>query len=114
MNLEERKEKFEDIYYNKIGMCGCGSPIEVKQFLFELLENHKQYIDDKISFEVMSEKRKTIIKNVNADLIFEFIFHMLGNAEILKHGGSIYGSWFTEEGLTFLKLLGEFKDELID
>lgn len=111
MNLEERKEKFKDIYYNTIGMCGCGSPDEVRQFLFDLLENHRQYKDDEITYEVMSEKRKEIIKSVDTDIIFEIIFHLFNNAELLEHGGSVYGSWFTEEGLNFLKLLAEFKDD---
>ena len=111
MNLEERKEKFEDVYYNTIGMCGCGRPDEVKQFLFDLLENHRQYKDDEITYEVMSEKRKEIIKSVDTDIIFEIIFHVFENAELLEHGSSVYGSWFTEKGSNFLKLLAEFKDE---
>ena len=111
MNLEQRKEKFEDIYYNKLGMCGCGTPEEVKHFLFSLLENHRQYKDDEITHEVMSENRKKIIKTVDADIIFEIIFHVFDNVGLLEHGGSIYGSWFTEEGINFFKLLSEFKKD---
>ena len=111
MNKEQREEKFDDIYYNILGMCGCGRPKEVKQFLHDLLENHRQYKDNEISYEEMSEMRADIIRSADTDIIFEFIFHVFAKADLLHHGSSIYGSWFTEEGTGFLKLLSEFKNE---
>lgn len=111
MNLEKRKEKFEDFYYNDIGMCGCGRPKDVMHFLFCLLENHRKYKDDEITYEVMYEKRKEIIKSVDSDVIFEVIFHVFEKAKLLEHGNSVYGSYFTKDGLTFLNLLSEFKHE---
>lgn len=109
-NLEERREKFQDIYYGDIGMCGCGRPEDIKQFLLDLLENHRKYRDDELSYKEMAEKRKSIIEDVDSDVIFEIIFHMFEDAKILEHGSSVYGSWFTDKGKLFLKLLSEFKD----
>lgn len=111
MHKEDRKEKFEDIYFNNLGMCGCGTPNEVQQFFYDLLENHRMYKDNEITMEVMRQKRNTLIRMVNPDVIFEIIFHIFENADLLEHGSSVYGSWFTEEGESFLKLLKEFKDE---
>ena len=93
-NLEKQKrtEKFDDFYYNKIGMCGCGRPEDVKKFIFNLLKNHKEERDDEITYEAMIENRKNIISNTDTDVIFEFVFHIFENAELLEHGGSVYGS----------------------
>jgi hypothetical protein len=111
MTKEEQQEKFENVYYNKLGMCGCGSPNEVKNFLFNLLENHRKYKDSEISHELMIKSRKELINSVDSDIIFEIIFHVFENSSLLEHGGSVYGSWFTEKGKEFLKLLSKFKDE---
>ena len=107
---EERKEKFEEYYFSKIGMCGCGSPNDVKNFIYDLLKNHKDYKDELIDYEKMKSKRIEIIRSVDTDVIFEFIFHVFENANLLEHGGSVYGSWFTPDGEEFLTLLKEFKD----
>ena len=48
---EERKEKFKEYYFSEIGMCGCGSPNDVKNFIYDLLKNHKDYKDELISKE---------------------------------------------------------------
>ena len=110
MNLEERKGKFEGIYYGTLGMCGCGRPEEVKQFLFDLSENHRKHQDDEITWDVMYKERIRIIKTTDADVIFEVIFHVFEKCGLLYHGSSVHGSWFTKEGSDFLKLLAEFKD----
>jgi hypothetical protein len=107
---EEKKEKFEEYYFSKIGMCGCGSPNHVKNFIYDLLKNHKDYKDEVIDYETMESKRIEIIRGVETDIIFEFIFHVFESANLLEHGGSVYSSWFTDEGDEFLNLLKEFKD----
>lgn len=111
MTKDERQEKFENVYYNTLGMCGCGSPNEVKNFLFNLLENHRKYKDSEITYEEMAGSRKTLIQSSDPDIVFEIIFHTFENSKLLEHGGSVYSSWLTEEGREFLKLLSEFKDE---
>ena len=104
---EQRQQEFEEIYFSQIGMCGCGRPTEVKKFLYELIKNHKQYKDDKITSDVMFEKREKIIKETDSDIIFEFVFHVLESSDLLEHGGSVYSSWLTEKGDKFFELLSE-------
>jgi hypothetical protein len=106
-DIEQRKEDFETIYFGEIGMCGCGSPEGVKKFIYELLKNHKDYKDKKITYEVMAENRKQIIKETDTDVVFEFVFHVLEHNDLLEHGSSVYGSWFTEKGEKFFELLSE-------
>lgn len=106
-DIEQREEDFEAIYFGEIGMCGCGQPEDVKKFIYELLKNHKEYKDEKITYEVMSENRKRIIQETDTDVVFEFVFHILEHNDLLEHGSSVYGSSFTEKGEKFFDLLYE-------
>lgn len=106
--LNGNKQKdFEAIYFKEIEMCNCGQPEEVKKFIYELLKNHKEYKDGKITCEIMVENRKRIIKETNTDIVFEFVFHVLECNGLLEHGGSVYGSWLTTKGERFFDLLSE-------
>jgi len=106
-NNEQRKEEFETIYFGEIGMCGCGNPEGVKKFIYELLKNHKEFKDEIITFEVMVDNRKRIINETDTDVVFEFVFHVLAYNDLLEHGSSVGGSWFTEKGEHFFDLLSE-------
>ena len=60
---------FDEIYYEELGMCGCGMPEEVRKLIFDLLEIQS------LEFEVREKKRKKIIEECEYDAIIEFIFH---------------------------------------
>lgn len=104
---QQRTEEFEEIYFSEIGMCGCGRPDLVKEFIFKLLKNLKDYQCDTITYESMVENRKTIITETDSDTIFEFVFHIFEHNDLIEHGGSVYGSWFTDKGERFVELLSE-------
>lgn len=106
-DIKQREADFKIIYFNEIGMCGCGRPAAVKRFIYELMKNHKEHKDGKITYEVMDENRTRIIKETDTDIVFEFVFHILEHNGLLEHDGSIYGSWFTEKGEKFFNLLSE-------
>lgn len=110
MERQERQARFENYYYNKVGMCGCGNPEDIKNLLYKLLKNHKANIDNKITFEEREANKSRIIKNIDSDAISDFIFHVLDNAGLMGHGGMMCNGWFTEEGEEFITLLEEFKD----
>lgn len=110
MERQGRLEKFENYYYNEVGMCGCGNPEEIKNLLYKLLKNHKAGKDDEITFKEREANKAEIIKNTDPDAVSDFIFHILDKAGIMEHGGYIGNGWFTEEGEEFIKLLEEFKD----
>jgi len=100
----ERQEKFENYYYNEVGMCGCGNPGDIKNLLYKLLKNHKANKDNKITFEEREANKAEIIKSTDPDAISDF------NAGLMEHGGMMCNGWFTEEGEEFITLLEEFKD----
>ena len=101
------EKEFDKIYFDDIGMCGCGSPDDVKVFIYRLLKNHKNMKDELITFQESREIYKKIIKSTDPDIIFEFVFHVLDHNGLLEHGGMVYSSWFTDEGNDFLQYLEE-------
>ena len=102
---QQDQEEFNKIYYEQIGMCGCGIPNGVETLLYELINNHKEGQENKISHEKMLKQRNTIITETDSNVIFEFVFHVLNHHNLFEHGGSVYGSWFTPKGNRFLDLL---------
>lgn len=97
---EENEKQLEDLYLDDLGMCGCGTPRDVQKLLKDLLNNS-------IQTENRVEKAREIIKNTDPDTIFEFIFHILEDKGFIEHGTSVYSSWLSDKGKTFLDLLNE-------
>lgn len=107
--LMTKEETFNHIYFNELGMCGCGNPDEVKQLMFDLLANHRRYECEEVSWDDMDKFRAEIIKAADPNIIFEIIFHLFEKSELLEHGSSVYSSRLTEKGIVFLDLLKELR-----
>jgi hypothetical protein len=101
-----QEDEFNDIWFNGLTMCGCGRPDELKQFIKELLIAQSQ----DLNYEEKTKLRNEILEKVDKDLIFEFIFHRLEYADLVQHGGSVYGSWLTDKGKAFITAVDEFKE----
>ena len=112
MTQEERKQEFQSIYFNDLGLCGCGRPEDIQKLLYLLLDNHNKHKLKQITYDEKEEILNKILKETDPDVLFEFIFHILDNGGLLEHGGSIYGSWFTDKGKRFLDYLSD--QELLD
>lgn len=110
MNKTENQEKFEDMYYGTLGMCGCGDAESVKNFVYKMMEFQKRY-HSKEDVSTIFKERKEYLKNLDPDTIVEFVGHILESIGFYEHGSSVYGSWFTKEGEEFFTLLEEFKDK---
>lgn len=104
------QQEFDNMYHNDLGMCGCGRPEDIKSFLYKLLQNHKKLKNEEITHEEAVKNRREIIASEDPDTIYEFVFNVLNEAGFLEHGGSVYGSWFTEKGEKFIDLLGQNLD----
>jgi len=102
---EEKELDFDDVYLNKMGMCACGRPNEVKKLMYDLLKNHQDELEGVIDFKEREKRKKEIIKEVDPDIVFEIIFHIFENADLMEHGGSVYNAWFNEKGKDFFELL---------
>lgn len=106
-NYLDRMEELDDLYFGKMGMCGCGRPNDVKKLIHYLIDNQEKRGRDEISFEEMQSNRMSIIRETDSDVIFEFVFHYLNDKGIMEHGNSVYGSWLTPKGKRFFELLSE-------
>lgn len=106
---EEQEQRLDNLFHTKIGLhlCGCGRPNEVMKFIYKMIELQNNYILDKsdYAFESRQTTLENLIEETPKDIIFEFIFHVLENANIVDHGCSVYGSRLSTLGEEFYELL---------
>lgn len=80
-------------YFDQFGLCGCGRPEKVHQFLLDCLsaarKDHPSLLDIKRIEELVSQ---------NPSIVAEFVLHFLDAVDLTEHGGSVYGCWLTERG----------------
>ena len=90
-------------YFYTLGLCGCGNPDEVHEFLIDCAKcfdrgtlSGKDWGEatgvDGILTEVLNSPK----------VAAEFIAHFLDQRGLTEHGGSVYGSWLTEDGYDFI------------
>ena len=101
--MEDIEEKFDKLYYEDLGMCGCGHVEDLQQFLVDLMIIQNGYKAGDFSYDEKAKSVKLLIQD-NHEYAFEFILHVLNNAEFLEHGTSVGGSWLTDKGKSFIKL----------
>lgn len=87
-------EEIDDIECDMLGLCGCGNPEEVREYIRERLERvaNKQYPD----YEEIAEM---------------FFLYVADNRGWLEHGGTIRCSWLTDKGKDVLKTLNRVREE---
>ena len=89
----------EAMYYDQIGLCGCGSPTEVHKFLLDCMaaraDNYDNLIDLKKVQKIIEER---------PDIVAEMVVHFLDSRDLVEHGTSVYGSWPTDRGKQVLEI----------
>ena len=83
-----------------IGGCMCGSSDKLTKDTWEVLDY----------FSKPFEKRG-VENPIQESLTKELIAHILDDKELLEHGGSIFGSWLTEEGKNVYNIILKFFKE---
>ena len=102
------EEKFNEMYYGDLGMCGCGHDEDLKEFIVHFMEIQSKYRSSEISYEEREKLIKSLITK-NHILVFEFILHTLNRSDLMDHGSSVGGSWLTDKGELFLRLYRKYK-----
>ncbi len=107
---KDRKREFEILWYDKMGMCGCGNPDELADFICELMDIQQRGKDKKITYEQREQERIALLKNTDYDIIVDFVFHILDHNGLMEHGGYVGNGWLTDEGRELLSMLRYNKD----
>ena len=97
-------------FYHMLGLCGCGQPDEVHAFLIECAKcfdrgipglSHKESL--KKWDEAGGVDSIATLVTVNPKVAAEFIAHFLEQRDLTEHGGSVYGSWLSDDGYDFIE-----------
>ncbi len=85
-------EMIRELYYDKLGWCGCGDPAEAMKCV-------KEYL--------ISISTKNYFHFSGPYLCLAYTLEAVG---LTDHGGSIYGCWLTEYGKAILNCLNNIDD----
>lgn len=90
------------LFYEDLGMCGCGSdPEHVIILVFRIL-----VCTPRPGTEDAFNPDRYDWLNLNAGAA-QLILGLLTNADLLEHGGAIEGSWLTNKGVYYRATLGK-------
>lgn len=130
--FEKDKEFIHNFYYQKIGLCGCGSPgdrlLLIKSLLNQVHDRTDDYRKADLSkdgttglYEKHQRKLHGVFgfaehggESMFSDVqngIVQFVMDILDEADLLEHGGSIGGAWLSRNGEKMREILNGIKDE---
>lgn len=130
MNKEKATKLIQDVYYDELNFCGCGSPSDTLYVIKNVLRVHKNKLD-RFDYADYNEKvdeyhdlyKQEFQKALNLkdedcengfyvnEGVYQIMLNVLNNANLMEHGFSIGGSWLTREGEEFLEALELMEDE---
>ena len=100
-------ELYEELVYNELGICGCGSPEITVEMIVEYLKHKIEYSKKykigkdfefyKKIYDEDSKWEENFIKE-NKGALFLFMLYMLNNKGFMEHGSNVYSSWVEEKG----------------
>lgn len=114
-------EKYEDLVYGELGICGCGYPEETIEMIVEYLKHDIEYTkkikstnynyDAFLPIYEEKEKWQENFIEKNKEILFVFMLYMLNNKGFMEHGTSIYSSWVEEKGKKLIEYYERAKQE---
>ena len=88
--------------YEKLGLCGCGSPEDSYEAIRRYLHVRKDAHDDTLPYNEIHDRYMSDLHiNCSDELqygILQFLMYILDSRGFTEHGGSIGGCWLTESG----------------
>lgn len=84
-----------------LGLCGCGNPEEAYNFCRDALAcfDRRGCHDDPPTREwIYAERALEELIKARPDDAAHVFSHLLTHLRLLEHGGSVGGSWLTEDG----------------
>lgn len=102
---EETADHFHRLWYEELGMCGCGTPGAAYQLIRDILALVPFYEDSRW------QQVEAMCGGPGAAHV---VVSVLDHADLLGHGTSLLGSWLTPKGERVLKLMREVSFEEIN
>ena len=97
-------DEFRDLWFQKLGVCGCGNPLPVLALLRELLEVGDLRRRDR--WDESTQRLDAALPGYESALHW-LPLYWLDHAELSEHGGGVRGYWLTELGEQTLEYLRE-------
>lgn len=106
-----------DITFNKLGICGCGDPVSVLEFVriaLDLLKRRSTTTGDSTS--AGDANWRTVSEDIESHFsrgqdgdspLYWIAWYFIDRAGLIEHGGSVPGSWLTPLGWAYLDYLNE-------
>lgn len=99
--------------YEKLHLCGCGSPEDTYEVIRRYLHIRKDWRDNSVPYEKVIERYKTDL-GIDADNnmhygILQFLMYVLDDNGFTEHGSSVGGCWLTKNGEMLLAVLDAWK-----
>lgn len=103
-------------HFGLLGLCGCGSPEDAYNFCRDALDcfdrrgcrevpPSRDWINAEDALKSLIQARPNEAAHVLA--------HLLTHLNLLEHGGSVGGSWLTDNGARIIDM-GPMTEELMD
>lgn len=95
--------------FKEIGICSCGNPNEVINFIIQMLEifaEREVLVKQKASNDVFHENFSKVEKLLGYDINvgnYYFILYWLNNKKYIEHSSTIESSKITEKGKNTLE-----------
>lgn len=106
MNANEAtRDHLYKVFYEDLGLCGCGSPDDAYALVRELLALAPFYED---------ERWRLVEVLTGGGAAHHIIMSVLDSAELTEHGSTINGSWLTEKGAWCLQAMKSVPFERMD
>lgn len=85
-------------HYARLKLCGCGCPEEAYNFCREVLKCFDRRGALKGGEWIDAEDAVTKLIISDPATAAHVVSHLLTHLDLLEHGGSVGGSWLTDEG----------------
>lgn len=95
----------QSFWHDVLGFCDCGEPESALEFMRDVLiairDRHAVAGSDNDAHTAAAEK----INQLLPGMIGLTYLYVLTTYDLIEHGGSVYGSWLTDEGHEILEML---------
>lgn len=95
----DAEEQAENDFSQRLGVCGCGAPLEAMRALRQVLG--RRHLHEHVE-----------ASSLPAEGLYMLVLYLLDEKELVEHGSSLHGCWLTPKGLELLAWLDE-QDELL-